>query len=302
METREIDAILKLLEDPDDVVFRHIEKKLLSEGEIIIPHLEKAWENSLDELLHQRAENIIHKIQFDGTFNDFKSWVDEKSDDLLRGTYLISKIQYPALDLQKLYQKIDKIKKSISVELRDNFTPLEQVRVLNQVIFQLYKFVGNNSDFYAPQNSYINDVLESKKGNPISLAIVYLVLARRLGLPVYGVNLPKNFIVAYLTSTANVSDLSNIDEEKDILFYINPFNRGAVLGKKEIDYFLKQQKITPEKSFYIPCDNNTIINRLIINLIYSYEKLGYPDKIADFEKLLSLFKNRLGEINDDFYD
>lgn len=302
MEQKELNAILKLLEDPDDVVFKHIEKRLLSEGEIVIPHLENTWENSLDELVHQRAENIINKIQFDITLYNFKTWVGEKSDDLLKGSYLVSRIQYPSLDLQKLYLKIDKIKKSISLELRDNFTPLEQVRVLNQVIFQIYKFTGNNTDFYSPQNSFISDVLDTKKGNPISLAIVYLILARRLGLSIYGVNLPKNFILAYLSESANVSDLGSLDEDKDVLFYINPFNRGAVLGKKEIDYFLKQQKIKPDKSFYVPCDNNTIIQRLILNLVFSYQKLGYPDKISDLEKLLNVFDFRLGENNEQYFD
>lgn len=301
MDNKELEAIIKLLDDPDNVVFNHIEQKLLSEGEIVIPFLEKAWENSLNEIVHQRVENIIHKIQYNSSFRNLEEWVNEESDDLLKGAFLIAKIQYPALDLQKLYQKIEKIKRNIWLELRDNFTPLEQVRVLNHILFSVYKFHGNNTDFYAPQNSYINEVLELKKGNPISLAIIYLIIAKRLGLPIYGVNLPKNFILAYLADGVDTTDLSNIDEERDILFYINPYNRGAVLGKKEIDFFLKQQKILPEKSFYTPCSYDIIIQRLILNLSFSYQKLGYNDKVKDFEKLLTIFNERLGNTNKNLY-
>jgi len=298
MEVKEIEAIIKLLSDPDQTVYEHIEKKLLAEGKEIIKPLESAWGTSLDELLQSRIEHIIHKIQFDELIILLKAWLQEKSDDVLKGAFLISKVHYPSLDFQIVYQKIEKIKRNIWLELRDNFTPLEQIRVLNHVIYQTHKFIGNNIDFYSPQNCYINEVLETKKGNPISLAIIYLSIAKRLGLPIYGVNLPKNFILAYVNVNANINNISSIDEDNDILFYINPFNRGAVLGKKEIDFFLKQQKIHPERSYYVPCETDFIIQRLILNLIYSYKKIEQNEKADDFEKILNLFDNRLKDNRD----
>jgi hypothetical protein len=105
-------------------------------------------------------------------------------------------------------------------------------------------------------------------------------------LPIYGVNLPKNFILAYKDEFRR-SDSQ--DEADDILFYINPYNKGAVLGRREIDYFIQQQKIKTDKSFYIPCSNKDIVIRLISNLILSYEKLGFNDKIERLKELLKVF-------------
>jgi len=129
--------------------------------------------------------------------------------------------------------------------------------------------------------------MESRKGNPISLSIIYLSVAWKLGLPIYGVNLPKNFILAYKDE---FRQHDSIDESEDILFYINPYNRGAVLGRKEIDYFITQQQIKSHPSFYVPCTNIDIITRLINNLILSFEKLGYAQKIIRMKELLRILE------------
>ena len=75
---------------------------------------------------------------------------------------------------------------------------MEKVRVLNHIIFDVHGFSGNTANFHAPQNSYINNVLESKKGNPLSLSVLYAVIAQRLDVNIYGVNLPEHFILAYV--------------------------------------------------------------------------------------------------------
>ncbi|NJK87893.1 MAG: hypothetical protein HC906_19945 [Bacteroidales bacterium] len=148
-------------------------------------------------------------------------------------------------------------------------------------------FKRNTANFYSPQNSYINLVLETKRGNPISLAIVYLAVAQKLNLPIYGVNLPKNFILAYKDEFRQTD---SDDETEDILFYINPYNKGSVLGKREIDYFIQQQQLEPRKEYYVPCSNVDIIIRLINNMILSYEKLEFTDKIERLKELLELIE------------
>jgi regulator of sirC expression with transglutaminase-like and TPR domain len=110
-------------------------------------------------------------------------------------------------------------------------------------------------------------------------------VAHELNLPIYGVNLPKNFILAYKDEFRH-SDAA--DETEDILFYINPNNKGAVLGKREIDYFLKQQQLKYDKSYYTTCSNKSIVLRLIHNLILSYEKLGFNDKVERLKELLKV--------------
>jgi regulator of sirC expression with transglutaminase-like and TPR domain len=287
MDPKEIQAIITLLDDPDGEIYEAVYQSLLEKGIDVVPELEKAWEVSANSLTQDRLENIIHKIQLNFTHNNLNKWVRDGGTDLLEGAYIIARYQYPELGFNEILNPIEKIKHDTWLEINENLTALEKVKILNHIIFDIHKFSGNTNNYYSPQNSFLNQVLLSKKGNPISLGIIYASIAQKLGLPIYGVNLPKNFILAYKDEFYELLNPGSSLSE-NILFYINPFNHGAVLGRKEIDFFLKQQNITPDDSYYQPCNNLEIIQRLLLNLIYSYEKLGYNDKIKDLQDLLKI--------------
>jgi regulator of sirC expression with transglutaminase-like and TPR domain len=276
----EIKALLKLLDDPDEQIYNMISEKLIKQGYSVIPQLEKTWEQAFDEKVQERLEILIQEIQQNSAKQGLEDWVKSEKQELFKGALLIAKHQYPDINFEYYEKIIDEIQKDIWLEINENLTALEKVRIINHIFFKIYKFAGNAANFYAPQNNYINHVMETKKGNPITLAIIYSTIAQRLNIPIYGVNLPKNFIVAYKNEFSESDDPQN-----QILFYINPFNKGSILGKKEIDYFIKQQKLKPQKEYYLPCSNVEIMQRLINNLIYSYDKLGYPDKIKELSIL-----------------
>lgn len=281
MDNKEIEALIKLIDDPDPAIHSAIQQKLLDSGEEIIPQLEKAWEEAFDSRLQNKLENIIQKIQFNSTLNRLLDWKKKGAEDLLYGAYLIARYQYPDLHFENIEEKIESIKKDIWLELNNNLTALEKVKIINHILFDIQGIKRNSSNFYSPQNYYINNVLETKKGNPVTLALIYTSVAQRLGLPIYGINLPKNFILAYKDEVY----LNEADDEESILFYINPYNKGAVFGRKEINHFIKQQKLEDKNSYYVPCSNLEIIKRLIHSLIETYENLGYPNKIKDLKKL-----------------
>jgi len=288
----EINALITLLEDPDWTVYEAVKTRLVNLGEEILPQLRDAWEKSKSDIFLERSSTIISDVHFKQTFALFSDWVKSDEANLFEGAFLIAKYNFPDLDRDEIMQKVEKIKRDAWLQMNDNLTPLEQIRVLNHIVFNIHKFIRNNMDFYSPKNSYLNLVLETKKGNPVSLAILYLVVAVKLGLPVYGVNLPKNFILAYVEELSS-SNLEADLEDKIVSFYINPYNNGAVLTKREIDYFLKQQKIKPLDYFYTPCDNHTIIQRLILNLIFAYERQEDFAKAEELKKFLKLFKKQL---------
>jgi regulator of sirC expression with transglutaminase-like and TPR domain len=288
MEKREIQAMISLLDDIDQEVVNAITGNLLQRGEGIIPELEKAWESAPDEKLQVRLENLIQEIQFNGVKDDLTRWIKTGAEYILEGALVVARSQFPDLNAAKIQEEVDRIRKDVWIEINGNLTALEKVKVLNYILFDLHKFSRNHTDFYSPQNSYINQVFETRKGNPISLSIVYLSVAWKLELPIYGVNLPKNFILAYKDEYRHHDAM---DESEDILFYINPYNKGAVLGRKEIDYFITQQQLKPHPSFYIPCSNRDIIIRLINNLILSFEKLGYVQKITRMKELLRVMES-----------
>ncbi|RKD18195.1 hypothetical protein BCY91_15410 [Pelobium manganitolerans] len=286
METKEINSLIKLLDDPDPQIFSHVEDKLLSYGNVAIGYLERAWEQSFDAVLQGRIENLVHKIQYQNVKEDLALWHQSGGFDLLRGFLIINRYQYPDLNEEKIIQQIDAIKRDVWLQMMYEASPVEKVKLLNHIFYNVYGFSGNTKNHQSPQNSYLNQVLETKKGNQISLAIIYSVIAQKLDIPIYGVNLPQHFILAYVDEFEK-SD----DAESNVLFYINVFNKGYIFAKRDIDQFLRQLQIKPERFFYEPCSNVEIIKRVLRNLISAYEKAGANDKVKELIKLLEVFAN-----------
>jgi regulator of sirC expression with transglutaminase-like and TPR domain len=289
MESSKIRALVTLLDDPNDDIFHQVEAELLRQNIEVVPALETAWDQAEEGVLQDRLETIIHQIQFKYVKYELTRWIDSGSEDLLYGAYLVAKYHFPALSFTWIETQINEMRKDIWFELSENLTALEKVKAINHIMFDVYKFTRNNINIMAAENNYISDVLLTKKGNPVALSIIYIVVCQRLGLPVYGVNLPKNFIVSYLDSGELTSRPIN---EGDVLFYVNPVNKGAVLGRKEIEFFLKQQKIQPQTSYFIPCKSNEeIIKRMLNNLLFAYETSNEIDKLKEISELMSLFSN-----------
>jgi len=283
MDQKEIKSLIKLLDDPDQEVSRHVEDRILSYGNGIIKYLENAWEQSFDAVLQNRIENLVHKIQFKATKEELQSWISHGSFDLLQGLIIINRYQYPDLDEQRIINQMEVIKRDIWMQMIYEMSPMEKVKLINHVLYTTYGFSGNTTNHKDPQNSYLSQVLETRKGNQVSLAVIYLIIAHKLDIPIYGVNLPQHFILAYMDT-----DKQHTMEDR-IQFYINSFNKGFIFGRDEVDSFLKQLNIKPEKHFYEPCTNQDIIKRVIRNLISAYQNLAAVDKTAELNELLELF-------------
>ncbi|MCY1511115.1 Transglutaminase-like superfamily protein [compost metagenome] len=194
---------------------------------------------------------------------------------------IVNRYQYPDLDEQRIINQIEEMKREIWLNLQHEMSSIEKIKLVNHVFYHQFGFSGNTKNHHDPQNSYINQVLESKKGNQISLAIIYATLAQRLDIPVYGVNLPQHFILGYIDET-------NAEKENGVLFYINAFNKGAIFGKHDVDQFLRQLNLEPQPGFYSPCSNPEIIRRIIRNLISAYENLGSATKVEELKQLQEL--------------
>ncbi|MDB5025696.1 MAG: hypothetical protein JWP78_3451 [Mucilaginibacter sp.] len=280
----EINSLIRLLDDPDQEIFEHIHNKLISYGSEVIEYLESAWEQAFDPIQQERIADLVHEIQFGIVKEDLKLWYQGGAFDLLQGVLTINKYQYPDLDEQKVINQIEAIKRDIWLQMIYNGSPAEQVKLINHVFYNIHGFSGNTSNHQDPQNSYLNQVLEIKKGNQISLAIIYSIIAQKLDIPVYGVNLPQHFILAYVDET------QESEFEGGILFYINAFNKGFIFGRRDVDMFLKQLNLKSEKQFYEPCSNADIVRRVLRNLISAYENLGSTEKVAELNELLKILE------------
>ena len=287
MKEEKLKALIALLDDPDQAVFEMVEKELLKEKSNIISQLENIWETSLDELIQSRIENLIQQIQYRETSKKIKSWSKKESVDLFEGFFLISQYQYPELKLKAIQNKIGTISNDVWLEISNKLTSIEKVTVLNHIFYDVNKFTINVDNLESPQNCYLNQILETKKANTISIAILYTLIARKLGFPVELINFPRNPLLAYIDKETAKKAHGN-DYDSSVLFYINPSNKGAIIGRKEIEFFLKKSEQGEDESYYQPCEDKVIIKKLIESLIEAYNSQGSQDKVDDLSFIAGL--------------
>ncbi len=290
MITSQINALISLIEDPDEMIFTHVRNELSNCGMEVIPRLEKECEtDGHGPLFRSRIEELIQTIQFDSISKKLELWFNSEEQDLLEGCLIINEFQYPTQNGDQIRKEISRIRQDVWLELNDNLTAFEKVRILNHILFNVHGFEGNKNNYTAPSNSYLSDVIHNKKGSPLSLAIVYQVLAESLDIPIHGVNLPNHFILCYMDELGIASMLDETVAENGILFYINPFSQGTVIHQNEIDEFLFHLNLPQKVKFYKPCANQDIIKRLINNLIYGYQEKGNEKKVASLRALQNVF-------------
>lgn len=274
MSDKELKALVSLLDDQDDQIVTQVVDKIRSLGKEAIPFLENEWENNFNPLVQRRIEELIHDLQYELLKFRIEEWYVSKDQDLLTGLWLIATYQYPDLEIEKLKQELEQIYYEAWLEFKPDLYAFDQVKVLNGVLFNKLKFGANTKNFHSPGNSMINIVLETHKGNPITLCIIYMLVAQKLKMPVSGVNLPNLFIVTYK------------DEKNQ--FYINAFNKGLIFSKQDIENYIHELRLTPQDSFFQPCTNLEIIRRVFRNLIMSFDKMGEHEKAEEVKELLLL--------------
>ncbi|MFT5582385.1 MAG: hypothetical protein ACI9G9_001650 [Psychromonas sp.] len=231
-------ALIRLVEDPDEIVFSHIRSKLIDCGKEAIPFLEMSWEEEDFGILFQsRIEDIIHDIQFEEVCGLLSKWHASDNKELLEGALILSQFQYPGLERDLIFEEIQEIKQAIWLELSLKNTAMEKVRIFNKVFYGKYGFKGDSKHYHSPLNSYINTVLEMKRGNPLALSILYSVIAQELKLPIYGVNLPNHFVLAYMDENHSLKAIGE-QNSHGVLFYINAFSKGSLFDDSEIKQFL----------------------------------------------------------------
>lgn len=272
MEEKELKALVSLLDDEDKQIVSHVEQKILSIGKGIIPFLEREWESNLNPSVQGRIEELIHTLQYELLRDRLKDWYSSEEQDLITGMWIVATYQYPDLELEKLKQDLEQIYYETWLEFRPDLHPYDQVKVINSVLFNKLKFGANTKNFHSPGNSMINVVIESHKGNPISLCVIYMLVAQKLKLPVYGVNLPNLFILTY--------------KDDNHQFYINAFNRGLIFSKQDIENYIHELHLVPQNSFFEACSSLEIIRRVLRNLVMSFEKIGEHAKADEVKVLL----------------
>jgi regulator of sirC expression with transglutaminase-like and TPR domain len=287
MSQSDIHALIQLLDDPDEVVFNTVREAITEKGEAVLHTLEDHFIiGSGDQLALQRLSEIIANIQYKTTYTAIKDWqVGEQ--DLLEGLLILNKYYQRNVPSEEITYLFSRLRQDIWLELNERLTALETVNVVNHILFKLCGYNSVSGEIQNAPHSLF-DVLNTKTGTSLSIGTLYLLLARSLDLPIYGVNLPGHFLLCYVEQMPEWLLPEGETDTEEILFYINPAAGGSILDREEIEQFITSQHLPLDARFFEPCSNADVVTRNINALSHHYIAQNNADKVRELQVLLSV--------------
>ena len=282
-----IAALIRLLEDPNNQVFEQVKNELIKIGDEALSSLEMAAQkNSFGDEFNERVISLINEIQRNVLKDELIQWINSEEKDLLLGSIIVSKHHDTYLEDSLVYDTIQSLRRAIWLEFNDYQTSFEQIKIFNRIFFGVSQFNCLNKESYSPDEIDISKVLESKQGAPLTIGLIYSIIAQSLDLPVYGVNLPNSFVLAFMDYNQS-NFIINQQNDFGVLFYINPKALGDILDAREIDDFLSSRNLNPNRSHFEPCSNSSLIKRMIEDLMISFQHIGDDRKASDLNELIN---------------
>jgi regulator of sirC expression with transglutaminase-like and TPR domain len=283
-ENQEIKALFNLIDDPDEEIFSSVSNRIVSYGRGIIPNLENLWENTLGEDIQQRIELLIHKLHFTDLTEDFLRWKNSSYQDLLTACLLVAKFQYPDMATANVLQEVEKLRRNVWLELNNYLTPLEQINVLTSILYNYYGLKGTEVGYQNPDEFLINKLIETKRGNAITNGVLYLLLSELLDIPIKAINIPRQFVLAYIKPDYLQEDVENDNLSPKADFFIDPIS-GQVFTHKDVENYFRRVSVPPVASYFKPISHIRVIQTMLeeFSKCFDNEKDSYKQK-----ELLSL--------------
>jgi regulator of sirC expression with transglutaminase-like and TPR domain len=256
-------ALISLLGDDDPGVYRAVREKILSCGQRAVEWL-RPHTLSGDAALRRHAQEIIQHLQRQTADDRFLAFCLTEGNDLNleQGAWLLAQTRYPDINVEAYQALFDSYAGELleRVDLRSDANQL--LGAFNEYIFDVLRFHGNEENYYEPANSYLNRVIDRRTGNPINLCLVYLLLARRLRLPMTGIGLPGHFICRYQSTS----------EE----YYVDVFNRGKLWTKANCIQYLLYRNYNVQDEYLAPVSSRRMLSRICGNLhqIYHHQEMA----------------------------
>lgn len=282
----EINALFKLIDDPDEEVFNTIADRLLNYGTPIIPDLEHLWENTLDEATLERIEIMIYKLRLQDLKEAFLEWKSKPDPSLFEGALLVTKFQFPELAIDSLRHQMEKIRRNIWLELNNYLTPLEQANVIRNILFNYYQIKGVEVNYEKPEEFLISAPLQSKKGNAIANTLLYAELCQQLEIQAQFINIPKQCIIAFYASDWDPEELVTNPQEF-IQFYVEG-TTGNAFSQKDLDQYMIRSNIEPKNSYYKALSNVKIIKKHLLEFAKCFNSPTLQYKQKDLTDLANL--------------
>jgi regulator of sirC expression with transglutaminase-like and TPR domain len=233
------------------------------------------------------AHVIIETIKSRQAFMELVA-LDEEAFPLDRAALVVALEEYPELSIPKYLRKLDALAASVEVLIGVDRDPVNVIEGMNEILFVQEGLRGNSEDYYDPRNSYLNEVLDRKLGIPISLSVIYMEVARRIGFDIQGIGFPSHFLVKHTAG------------DRDII--IDPFGFGRILTPGDCQELLDKAHngaLPMNPSLLQPMDKRSIVTRMLYNLkgIYT-QKEQYQKALSIIEKILMMNPATPSEVRD----
>lgn len=285
--SNEIKILISLLDDPDDTVYTGVRDQLFIHGAAAIPFLEEAWETVTDDMTCYRIEIILQGIQKETLYSEMDTWVSMGGTDLLAGALLLSRFHFNGLKDKETIQLAGQLTQDLWLEMNPKLTPLEKVKVLNHVFFDIHGFSSVLNPNPPLNDLLVHEVLKRKRGHPLTLGILYLMMAQSMHLPMLGVDIAGHFATAWINQP--VHSLTWPVPEKFIDFYVNAPIKGSVFTHLNIQTFLEKQSLQPKSSYFLPISNTATIKLLADRIMKVYVRDDDTDRAEQFRIFLTVF-------------
>ena len=270
------EAVLALLDDPCPAVRKALLAHFTAQGEPARVFLE-ALANGGSRLLASHARGYLDELKFTDPVTEFRNFIRSLNYELETGALLLARTVIPDFDVGLSCQRLDALAARCRELIAEPISVREKCRILNRVLFHEHGFRGNIEHFTDPLNSFLPVVLERHKGIPLSLCIVYLLVAQRLSLDLEPVGLPGHFLVGcYL---------------EDAPLFIDPFEQGAFRSAEEVFALLKAGATVPSISDLAPTTVREVLCRSCRNLVNHYTTAGDADRARLFASFVQEFES-----------
>lgn len=279
MTQSELYALINLLDD--DQIYDDVRKRLVEHGKDALPYLREVLDHEDMTRMKQAREILreIHNQVYEEEWIEMLQRMQGRDLDLERATWLLAQFAYPALDVSSYREELDIIADEVRERIRITDNVEERIRRMVSVLANNYGFTGNADEYYDPDNTFMNRVIDRRLGIPIALSTLYLMVAKRLGLPLAGVGIPSHFMLKYEPETYT------FEEE----FYIDVFHHGRILGRMALERFCIKAGLGFQSYFVESVTNADIVERMMRNLVLVYTKNDDNDSLNRLQTLLDLY-------------
>jgi regulator of sirC expression with transglutaminase-like and TPR domain len=266
-------ALVNLLGDDDPSIYQTVREKIVSFGEDAGEWL-RPYRLSNDPVLRRRAREIVQHFDRQEADTWFLAFCLKHGEefDLEEGIWLLALTQYPEINVGAYRALLDHFAAEIRERIDFSETNKEILTTINNYVFDELGFSGDQESYYDPQNSYLNRVVDRRRGNPINLSLLYLLLARRLELPVAGIGLPGHFICRHQSTSEEI--------------YIDPFHHGKFLTKADCIQYLVSGSHGLQDEFLAPVSTRRILMRICSNLHQIYSQMELSQETTRLQRYL----------------